>query len=82
MPEKELRTLALERVPPGDRWREPDGKEVYPTLTDGMNAVFERTGVTNFFISARDGNVYMVTTEEVAPPPPPKPKKFSIYGDE
>ena len=82
MPEKELRTLVLIRVPPGDRWKEPDRNEIFPSLTDGLNAVFDRTSVTEYFISARDGKVYMVTTENVPAPPPAPPKKFSIYGDE
>ena len=31
---KEIKTLCLVRVPPGDRWREPDGNEVFETLTE------------------------------------------------
>lgn len=81
MPEKELRTLALVRVPPGDRWREPSGTEVFQSLTDGLNAVFERTDITEFFISAREGKVFMITHEDVPIPPPPPPKRYDIYGD-
>ena len=82
MPEKELKTLVLVRVPPGDRWKEPGKDEIFPSLTEALNSVFNQTGVTEYFISAREGTVSMITTEDVPLPPPPPPKTFSIYGDE
>lgn len=79
--------LALIRQPPGDRWREPSFSNekaiIYESLTDALNAIFDKTSITDYFISARKGEVYYATdpSEEDVPPPPP-PKKFSIYGDE
>lgn len=78
---KELRELVLERVPPGDRWKEIDGTIIYNSLTDALNEVFDKTNIRDYFIAAGDGQVFSVTYRDAEPLPPPKPKKFSIYGD-
>jgi hypothetical protein len=63
---KEIKTLCLIRVPPGDRWREPDGNEVFETLTLGLEHIFQKTGAKS------------IEEHELAPP---KPRTYSIYGD-
>ena len=33
--------LVLKRVPPGDQWTDVDDSDVFPTLTDGLEYVFQ-----------------------------------------
>lgn len=75
----EVKTLCLIRVPPGDRWREPEGTEIFPTLTAGLEYIFQKNGTKEYRFSAAEGKIYSITVETAAPP---KPKTYSIYGDE
>jgi len=75
----EVRSLCLVRVPPGDRWKFPEGEIIHPTLTEGLNAVFTASGTKEFFLSAGEGKVFSVA-HDVAKPAPVK--KFSLYGEE
>lgn len=77
---KERKKLVLKRVPPGDRWVFADGsqKNIYPSLTDALEAWYQYNGNTNFYIEARKGTVEIVIEEEVEIPL----KKFSLYGEE
>lgn len=77
---KEERVVVLKRVPPGDRWVFADGstKNIYPSLTDALEAQYEETGDTQFYIDARKGTVESVVREEVEIPL----KRFSLYGEE
>ena len=73
--------LIARRVPPGDQWcLEDDEKRiVYKSLTDTLEAYFQKNQKPcDFRLAPLKGELYMITTEEVAPPPP---KKFNIYGD-
>ena len=77
--------LVLTRVPPGDRWNINLGEEaiVYLSLTEGLNAVFEKTGAKQFYIDAGAGKVWTADiSSSMAPAALTKPKKHSIYGDE
>lgn len=79
--EKETNVLIAKRVPPGDRFALVDDEKqiIYPSLTDTLEAYFQKTQkMCDFRLSPLKGELYMITTEEVAPPPP---KKFNIYGD-
>jgi hypothetical protein len=72
--------LALKRVPPGDKWvfaTTPKGI-VYASLTDALEAWYQNTGDTQFYIDARKGTVEIVIEQEVEKPI----KKFSLYGEE
>ena len=81
---KEEKQLVLKRVPPGDRWIFAGAKEgnirgdVYPSLTDALEAWYQNTGDTQFYIDARKGTVEIVIEQEVEKPV----KKFSLYGEE
>lgn len=81
---KEQKELVLKRVPPGDRWifakAQPGGiqGDVHPSLTDALEAWFQYTGETNFYIDARKGTVEVVKQEEIAVPV----KRFSLYGED
>jgi len=76
--------VMLKRVPPGDRW-DLDG-QLYENLTDGLNALFLKTGNTTFLMNATEGTVAIQreTAEEppaVTPVPIPLPKKYSLYDE-
>jgi len=77
---KEQKELILKRVPPGDRWVFANGsqKNIYPSLTDALEAWFQYTGDTNFYIEARKGTVEIIKQEEVEIPV----KRFSLYGED
>ena len=81
---KEQRELVLKRVPPGDRWIFAGAKEghirgdVYPSLTDALEAWYQYAGDTNFYIEARNGTVEIIKQEEVEIPT----RTFSLYGED
>ena len=81
---KEQKELVLKRVPPGDRWIFAGAKEgnirgdVYPSLTDALEAWYQTNGDTNFYIEARKGTVEIIRQEEVEIPV----KRFSLYGED
>ena len=77
---KEQKELVLKRVPPGDRWIFANGsqKNVYPSLTDALEAWYQYAGDTNFYIEARKGTVEIIKQEEVEVPV----KRFSLYGED
>lgn len=81
--EKELKEeliVVLRRVPPGDRWvfADSSNKSIYPSLTDALEAWYEETGDTQFYIDARQGTVESVVRKEIEKPV----KRFSLYGED
>ena len=83
MKTKEVRTLVLKRVPPGDQWTDVDDKSagIFPSLTDGLEHTFHKSGgkTTEFHLSSFKGEIYSVTEQDS--PRPPKPR-YSMYGEE
>ena len=78
---KEFNELIATRVPPGDQWSLVDDSKVYKSLTDALQAWFEKTGEkAEFRLAPLDSKLYVIRTEEVEIKPEP-PKKFNIYGD-
>jgi hypothetical protein len=76
---KEEYTTILKRVPPGDRWTFVDSpNNIYPSLTDGLEAWFQSNGDTQFFMDARKGIVQIIKREEVEKPI----TKYSLYGED
>ena len=77
---KEHKELVLKRVPPGDRWVFADARvnNIYPSLTDALEAWYQTNGDTNFYIEARKGTVEIVTSVKVEK----ATKKFSLYGED
>ena len=71
--------VVLERVPPGDNWKFIVTTVVYNSLTDALNAVFEATSITDFYVEARKGTVSI--HDESKETIVVKPKAFNIYGD-
>ena len=72
-----MKVLALRRVPPGDRWTDVEDDVMSDNLTDALNHVFKRDGVTNFVIEAATGEVFMLTDDKEAE----VIRKYSIYGE-
>jgi len=71
--------LIAKRVPPGDRWSLINDDKVYNSLTETLEAYYQTVNTPyDFKLSPLKGELYVITTENVAPPPP---KKFNIYGD-
>ena len=81
MEKVEKNILIARRVPPGDKWTLVDDEKqiVYKSLTETLEAYFQATQTRcDFKLAPLKSELYMITTEEVAPPPP---KKFNMYGD-
>lgn len=77
----EKNVLIARRVPPGDRWTLVDDatNTVHNSLTETLEAYFQKVQKPyEFRLAPLKGELYIITTEEVAPPPP---KRFNIYGD-
>jgi hypothetical protein len=75
-----MKELKATRVPPGDRWTivDDDEERVYSSLTEVLNAIFMKTGISQFFMDAKQGEVH---TEDGVPKKEPV-KKYSLYGEE
>ena len=80
----DIMKVVLVRIPPGDNWEyekqtiEGVKVSVYNSLTDALNAVFESTGITDFYVEARKGTVSIQSKEGELTV---KSKSFNIYGD-
>lgn len=74
------REVVFKRVAPGDRWSDISSPDVIlPTLTEALEYHFQKTGETEFFLSARNGTVeVMKVTETVVEKPV---QKYSLYGE-
>lgn len=82
---EEKKIQVAKRIPPGDRWESLDGAKVLTdNLTEMLEYTYQQRGNTQFYMDAREGFVYVVTTEEieVIPPPPEPPKTWSLYGED
>lgn len=80
---QEKNVLIATRVPPGDRWQLVDdpNKVTHPSLTETLEAFFEKVQKPyEFRLAPLKNSLYIITEEEVNIPPPP-PKKFNIYGE-
>ena len=75
-----MKELKATRVPPGDRWAivDDDEERVYSSLTEVLNAIFMKTGISQFFMDAKQGEVH---TEDGVPKKEPV-KRYSLYGEE
>lgn len=86
MTTKEVKKLILERVPPGDSWKDPDDSTagIFPSLTDGLEYSFHKSGglITEFHLSSFDGKIYSVSYEDVPDAPPPPKPRYSMYGED
>jgi len=79
--ELERNILIATRLAPGDNWQlvNDEKQTVHNSLTETLEAYFQKyQKPCEFRLTPLKGELYMITTEEVAAPPP---KKFNIYGD-
>lgn len=78
--EEYLEVIAT-RVPPGDRWTLVGNKTIHNSITEALEAWFQKSGEkAEFRLAPLTGKLYVIRTEEVEIKPEP-PKKFNIYGD-
>ena len=78
---EEIKVRVAKRVPPGDRWTPLDNTTVIlESLTDVLEYVYQKNDITQFYMDAREGYVYVVKTEEKVIQPEPE-KKYSLYGE-
>jgi hypothetical protein len=78
---EEFLEVIATRVPPGDRWTLVNDKVVHNSITEALEAWFQKTGEkAEFRLAPLAGKLYVIRTEEVEIKPEP-PKKFNIYGD-
>lgn len=79
----EQKQLIAKRVPPGDRWSLVASAEdkVYDTLTDTLEAYFQKTKFNAaFYLDPIGSALYAVERTEVEIKPEPI-KTFDFYGD-
>ena len=73
--------LIATRVPPGDRWQLVNDSKTHKSLTETLEAWFQKSGEkAEFRLAPLQSKLYVIRTEEVEIKPEP-PKQFSIYGD-
>jgi len=73
--------LIAERVPPGDRWALVGEKQIHESLTDTLEAYFQKTDTPcHFRLEPLNGKLFAIKEEEEEIVQAP-PKKFNIYGD-
>lgn len=79
--EEEVKTRVAKRVPPGDVWTPINGPNItLESLTDMLEYIYQQNGNTQFYMDAREGFVYTVSTTKVEKPVEPE-KKYSLYGE-
>ena len=75
--------LIAKRVPPGDRWTltgDPK-KEVFPNLTDALEAFFHQTGFSGAYrLDPMDSKLYAIQTSKVEVKKE-APKTYGMYGE-
>jgi hypothetical protein len=81
MEKVEYLELIATRVAPGDSWVlvGDKSKVVHKSLTDALEAWFEKNKEkAEFRLAPLDSKLYVIRTEEKKPEPP---KRFNLYGD-
>jgi hypothetical protein len=74
------REVVFNRVPPGDKWQPVTSPgTILPSLTEALEYHFQKTGETEFFLSARNGTVEVMTVKEVEVEKPVQ--RYSLYGE-
>ena len=78
---QEFLELIANRQAPGDSWVLVGDKVIHKSLTEALEAWFEKTGEkVEFRLAPLDSKIYAIRSEEVEVKAP-EVKKFSIYGD-
>jgi len=78
---QEFLELIANRQAPGDSWVLVGDKVIHKSLTEALEAWFQKTGEkAEFRLAPLDSKLYVIRSEEVEIKEP-ELKKFSIYGD-
>jgi hypothetical protein len=78
---QEFLELIATRIPPGDSWTLAGDKVIHKSLTEALEAWFQKTGEkAEFRLAPLDSKLYVIRSEEIEIKEP-ESKKFSIYGD-
>ena len=78
---KEHLELIATRVPPGDQWSLVGDSKIHKSITDALQAWFDKTGEkAEFRLAPLDSKLYVIRSKEVEVKPPPV-KSYSLYGD-
>jgi len=78
---QEFLELIANRQAPGDSWVLVGDKVIHKSLTEALEAWFQKTGEkAEFRLAPLDSKLYAIRSEEVEVKEP-EAKKFSIYGD-
>jgi hypothetical protein len=76
----EEKIVVMNRLPPGDRWYIGlDTTTVYNSMTEAMEEYFQRTGTTEFYVSAKNGTISSIDKKEVEDIKPVQ--RYSLYGE-
>lgn len=77
---EEIKEVVFRRVPPGDRWSPVNSTSiVLESLTEALEFHFQKTGETEYFLSATKGTVEVVKTKETKVEK--VIQKYSLYGE-
>jgi len=77
----EYNELIATRVPPGDRWSLVNEEKIHNSLTEVLEAWFEKNQEkAEFRLAPLDSKLYVIRNQEKEIQPEP-PKRFNIYGD-
>jgi hypothetical protein len=77
----EQKQLIAKRVPPGDRWSLTSDGEVYESLTDTLEAYFQKTKFNKaFYLDPIGSALYAVDRVEVEVKQEPI-REYSFYGE-
>jgi hypothetical protein len=78
---QEFLELIANRQAPGDSWALVGDKVIHKSLTEVLEAWFQKTGEkAEFRLAPLDSKLYVIRSEEIEIKEP-ESKKFSIYGD-
>jgi len=78
---QEYLEVIANRQAPGDSWVLVGDKIVHKSLTEALEAWFQKTGEkAEFRLAPLESKLYVIRTEEIEIKPEPI-KKFNIYGD-
>ena len=78
---QEYLEVIANRQAPGDSWVLVGDKIVHKSLTEALEAWFQKTGEkAEFRLAPLDSKLYVIRNKEVEIKPPPI-KSYSLYGD-
>ncbi len=78
---QEYLEVIANRQAPGDSWVLVGDKIVHKSLTEALEAWFQKTGEkAEFRLAPLESKLYVIRTEEIEIKPEPV-KKFNFYGD-